>query len=114
MKAWQRGLVGVGLMFAIAISLTAYSTSRRLATLEEVIYDVAAYQARQQLTLLKHIDTQDLASAKYQSEAIIQSLHAVLENFTPSDARAETDSELLNDVRRIAWQRHNSGAYPSP
>ena len=114
MKAWQRGLVAVGLMFAISISLSAYSTSRRLDTLEEVIYDVATYQARQQLTLLKHIDAQDFASAKNQSEAIIQSLDGVLKNFTPSEARAEADAELLNDVSRIAWQRHNSGAYPSP
>jgi phage-related tail protein len=114
MKVWQRGLVGIGLIAAMAISLSAYSTSKRLATLEQVVHDVAMYQARQQLTLLKHIDAQDLASAKDQSEAIIQSLDSVLKNLTLSDARTASDEELLSDVRRIAWQRHNSGSYPSP
>jgi hypothetical protein len=114
LKTWQRGLVAVGLMFAVLMSLSAYSTSRRLATLEKVIYDVATYQARQQLTLLKHIDAQDFALAKDRSEAIIQSLDSVLKNFTPSDDHAETDAELLSDVRRIARQRHNAGFYPSP
>ena len=118
MKHWQESLMGIAVVMAVGAGGFSYMNGRsvqsKIDSVENSIYESAATQARNHLTLLAYLDAQDLTSARRVSIEALESYRAMLSGYPSGRGNEETRHFVGQINQRLAEHLNTSRASGAP